>query len=612
MSTFLALSFFLNASAQPGTLDPTFNTSVTPGYTKTDVVTGGYDYGQAMAAHSDGRIVVAAYNVNNYFTILRYTSTGALDNTFGTGGIVTLRYAAGDDAQAYAVTVLSNNKILVAGYSWGATKDFALLQLNEDGTPDAGFGTGGWTITAVGAGDDEVRSMSVQPDGKIVLAGITDNGSDNDFAVVRLNTDGTPDNLFGSGGKVTTDINSNDLVEGLAVQSDGKIVVGGTSNSLGDADFAAVRYNSDGTPDNLFGTAGISTIDIGFAGAGSTDIGHSLAIQSDGKIILAGQTAASTGGNDDVAIIRLTANGSLDTGFDSDGILLYNYGTVNTDDEVRSVIVQSDGKILLGGSTDGTGSSFALMLLRFNADGSLDPTFGPASDGVATADITGTPDIGYAMAMHGTRIYLVGSTADNALRKQVILAAFNNNYSTLPLSLLQFFAEKQIGKVMLGWQTAAEENVKQFIVERSNDGKNFSAIGHVFAINKGSITNNYWYADELPNSNNYYRLLIEDFDGKYKYSKIVVAHLTADLSFKVQVFPNPVKEVLQVQLPAGLSGTIGLQIIDMNGRIVQRSNIASNGNALSTSLDIGNLSNGIYLVEARAGSTLLTNRFIKE
>lgn len=387
----IALSLSIFAAAQPGTIDETFNSSGSPGSVTTNLVNGGDDYGRAMATYSDGRIAVAAYNENNYFTILRYTAAGALDATFGTGGVVTLRYAPGDDAQAYAVTVLPNNKVLVAGYSWGSTKDFALLCLDENGDPDLSFGVGGWAITPVGTGDDEARSITVQSDHKIVVAGLTSNGSNTDVAVVRYNSDGSLDSFFGTGGIVTTDIYGGDVPAGVVVQGDGKIVVAATSNTAGASDFAAVRYNADGSLDSFFGSGGIVTVDIGLGGAGSTDVAHCVALQPDGKIVLAGQTQASSGGNDDVAIIRLTTAGALDagpSGFDGDGIVTYNYGVVNTDEEVQSISIQNDGRILLAGSTDGAGSSYALLLLAYSPDGSLDPTFGPGADGIATADLT--------------------------------------------------------------------------------------------------------------------------------------------------------------------------------------------------------------------------------
>jgi len=611
----VALSLSLFAAAQPGTIDETFNSSGTPGSVTTNLVNGGDDYGRAMATYSDGRIAVAAYNENNYFTILRYTAAGTLDASFGTGGVVTLRYAPGDDAQAYAVTVLPNNKVLVAGYSWGSTKDFALLCLDENGDPDPGFGTGGWAITPVGAGDDEARSITVQSDHKIVVAGLTSNGSNTDVAVVRYNSDGSLDSFFGTGGIVTTDINGNDVPAGVVVQGDGKIVVAATSNTAGASDFAAIRYNGDGSLDTFFGSGGIVTVDVALGGPGSTDVAHCVALQPDGKIVLAGQTQASSGGNDDVAIIRLTTAGALDagpSGFDGDGIVTYNYGVVNTDEEVQSISIQNDGRILLAGSTDGAGSSYSLLLLAYSPDCSLDPTFGPGANGIATADLTSTYDVGYAMALDGSRIYVAGWTGDVS-DKQIVLAAFENNYITLPLTLVTFYAEKQQSKVVLHWQTASEEGVQQFIIEASTDGKTFSAIGHVTATGSPNSLTNYSFTDRFPHSgNNLYRLRMEDMDGKRKYSNVVNVSFLENLSSPIRVYPSPAREVLHVQLPEGLRGAVSLRIIDVQGRVVKSSSIISRGNALSTSFNIGSLPGGMYILEAQAGLVSLTSRFIKQ
>jgi hypothetical protein len=104
---------------------------------------------------------------------------------------------------------------------------------------------------------------------------------------------------------------------------------------------------------------------------------------------------------------------------------------------------------------------------------------------------------------------------------------------------------------------------------------------------------------------------MQDIDGNYKYSKVLIVKFTGELSTNVQVFPSPVKDLLQIQLPGGLNGNIGLSIIDINGHIVKRNNIASDGNGLNTSFDVSNLPNGIYVLKAQAGNTTVTTRFSK-
>ena len=133
---------------------------------------------------------------------------GDLDTTFGTGGIVTTGFGAASD-YARGVAVQSDSKIVVAGYSSNGTQDvFALARYNTDGSLDTSFGGNGQVTTAFGFGHDRAYSVAVQSDGKIVVAGDSSNGLNDDFAVARYNTDGSPDTSFGAGGKVTTAVGS--------------------------------------------------------------------------------------------------------------------------------------------------------------------------------------------------------------------------------------------------------------------------------------------------------------------------------------------------------------------------------------------------------------------
>jgi uncharacterized delta-60 repeat protein len=623
-------------NAQVGVLDGGFNTT---GYA-INTVDAADDYGQAIATHSDGRVVVAAYNNDKWFTLLRYMPDGTPDLNFGTGGLVKVRNT-NDDAIAYTVKILNDNTILVAGLAWNpanSSYDMALVKLDEDGVPIPTFGPqgNGWVLTPIGSASDEAHSLAVQADGKIVLAGFGNMGANsNDFAVVRYSSNGileTGVGAFGGGtGIVTTHINASDKALSVAVQStDQKIVVGGTSNEgATGSNFAIVRYNTDGSLDNSgFGTGGIADIDLGNGGAGSTDLGFKLALQPDGKILMTGMSKAVSASNTDIATIRLTTAGGLDGlfnptgaivgrtgGFTAAGIAIFNNHSVsNTDEGARTIALQSNGKILVGGDSDGSTSSFAFLLLRYNSDGTLDNSFDGSSNGngVIAYDFTGVPDYGYDIVLYSNRIYFTGSTGNNGTRN-FLLAAIQNDGSPLPLVLSQFYAQKQTSKVVLQWQTTSEEDVKQFVIERSNDGKTYKAIGTVAAAGNSNTKRNYSYADGSPfmNTNNYYRLLIQDIDGNYKYSKILIVKFDGQLSTNMQIFPSNVKDMLQVQLPNGLNGNVSLQIIDMSGRVIKKNTLASDGNALSTTMDVSTLVNGVYILKAQAGNTSLTTRFTK-
>lgn len=617
-STLTTLLLSLYVTAQVGALDPGFNNSGTPGYVTINTNPGKDDNVQAVGTYSDGRVVIAGnMDDNAYFGLVRYTNLGQLDATFGTGGVVTLRQGTNAEAVPYAVIVLPDNKLLVAGSSWMSSKDFAILKLKENGTPDSTFGVNGWASTPALGFEDEIRAMTIQSNGMIVVAGTAEVSSGSkiyDFAVARFDANGTIDNSFGTNGVVTTNINANDIPEGVAVQSDGKIVVGGTSNEDGDANYTVVRYTSGGVIDGGYGVGGIATYDMAtFGTAGSSDHGHGMALQADGKVLVTGFSAPAGGGNGNVVTMRLTTTGALDITFSGDGIANFNYGVSNTDEGSRAVAVQSDGKILVGGDTSGEHPWFDMLLLRYKSDGTLDSTFN--SDGVALSNLTGEDEFGYALKLFGNRIYLGGSIGAHGGAKDLALAVYQNDGTPLPLVLGQFYAQKQTNKVVLQWSTSSEEGVKQFIVERSSDGKTYKAIGTVAAIGNSTLSQKYSFADGSPlmGANNYYRLLMQDADGNSKYSKFLVIKFDGLLTTEMKVNPSLARDILQVQLPDGMKGNINLHIIDMNGRVIRKSNIASDGNALNTTLDVSSLIKGVYILKATAANnTTAISRFTKQ
>ena len=306
------------ALAAPADLDPGFGTG---GKVTTDFG-GGDDAGNHVVMQSDGKIVVAgsSFNGSHYDVALaRYNADGTADSSFGTGGKVTTDFSGSDDA-GYSVVVQSDDKIVVAGYASGSSLDFALVRYEADGTRDASFGTGGRVSIDLGGYNDVGHSVAVQSDGKIVVAGDSFNGSDYDFALVRCNVDGTLDSGFGTGGKVITDFGSSqDYGRSLAIQSDGKIVVAGYSGTYPFSDMALVRYTASGGLDPSFGTGGRVITDFD----GFDDVGDSVVVQTDGKIVVGGY---SLSGDYHFALVRYNANGTLDNGFGTGGKVTTDFG----------------------------------------------------------------------------------------------------------------------------------------------------------------------------------------------------------------------------------------------------------------------------------------------
>lgn len=317
---------------------------------------------------------------------------------------------------AYATEILEDGRILLAGYT--QSLDFGLVQLKQDGSVDEQFGTNGISTTAFGSGQDIARSLTVQPDGKILVAGYTDKGNNNyDFAVARYNPNGRLDITFGNAGKITTSIGdptlAGDYAYKIGVQSDGKIVVSGSSHLSGDSDnyydFAVVRYLQNGSIDTTFGTNGIATNAVGTAG----DFGVCQFVQPDDKILVGGWSESSIDGIStvDFSLLRLNVDGSLDSTFGSGGKVMTPVGS--SWDNARDIAVQPDGKIIQVGSValpaeiihgmQYTNSAYGVV--RYNSDGSIDTSFG--ANGVATVQV-GFSDVCESVVLQPDGKILVG------------------------------------------------------------------------------------------------------------------------------------------------------------------------------------------------------------
>jgi uncharacterized delta-60 repeat protein len=358
------LDFALARYDSNGTLDTSFGTN---GRVTTDFG-GVYEAASSVALQSDGRIVVAGWSVLGYynnFALARYLVDGTLDTSFGTGGKVVTNFGE-VSAQGSSVAVQPDGKIVVAGYAnIDGGYDFALVRYNANGSLDASFGPGGKVVTEFGVLQQgysfaEGSSVALQQDGKIVVAGVAYIGPGRDFAVARYNSDGTLDNAFGSGGKVMTDFSRNDSAFSVAVGPDGKIVIAGMSDVERGFGFALVRYSSDGTLDTSFGTGGRVTTDFGLLDQGFSNASvSSLAIQPDGRMVATGR--AYFNGNFHSGMARYNSDGTLDTNFGTGGKVAASFDSPWGQDAFGAVVLQLDGKIVVavGGLGDFT-------LVRYN------------------------------------------------------------------------------------------------------------------------------------------------------------------------------------------------------------------------------------------------------
>jgi uncharacterized delta-60 repeat protein len=358
---------------QPGTLDNTFGQSGLLTYDLDSATETIY----SVLVQPDGKIIASgvvdysSFDPND-FASARFKTDGSLDITYGDNGKVILDIGGTDNC--YASVLQSDGKIIMAGNSEdGGVRYVVLVRLNTDGSLDSSFGGSG----IVKIGDDFEyahggTSVVIQADGKIVITAIHfDSPSDWDFCLIRVTTTGVLDGSFGNGGIVITEIsNDSDYLEEIAIQPDGKIVaIGYSYDGYG---VVVARYDNDGTLDNTFGSGGVITANFeNFTFCEATDV----AIQPDDKILVAGRVGIS---EYQFAVARLTADGNLDNSFSSNGILIPEIMLDNTINV--SVAVEANGKILLGSTAfDG------YIVVRLNLNGTIDSTFG--QDGMA---LTGT------------------------------------------------------------------------------------------------------------------------------------------------------------------------------------------------------------------------------
>jgi uncharacterized delta-60 repeat protein len=363
-----------------GSLDTTFNaTGIQPGKALIPVGTGN-DYGFSVITLPGGQLVLAgisSVSIGRDFSLVRLNANGSLDTAFNATGKALVPVGSGND-YAHSVTAQADGKLIVAGYSANGTdNDFSLVRLNTDGSLDTTFGVQGKALIAVGNGsNDQAFSVTLQPDGKIVLAG----SSDGDLALVRLDTSGTLDATFGVQGKAVIPVGtSTDLGGNVALQSHGKIIIAGSGFNGLNYDFGVARLDADGTLDNSFGTGGTALVAVG----NGQDFAASVAVQPDGQIVLAG-TSLNANNSGEFSLARLNADGTLDISFAGDGTALFSVGASYA--EGRSLALQSDGKMVLAGSQ----ASGDVSVIRVNADGSLDTSFNPRGSGASGGTVSYT------------------------------------------------------------------------------------------------------------------------------------------------------------------------------------------------------------------------------
>ena len=580
------INFFVVFSAftQPGTLDKSFgDTGV--------VITPVYGGLQALGLQSNGRIIAGGAlikDVNNsiYGSVLvGYLPSGQLDNSFGDEGISFVN----DQKDVASVAITAYNKIITIN----SNDDITITQYSPDGKPDSAFGENG-RVHHLYSGIDAIspKAIKIQEDGKIVITGAAyfldeDQAYEPKIITARFNADGSIDESFAGVGYALLDYK---IANALVVLPDGKIIIGGNTGL--EEKFIIACYLPDGNLDEAFGDKGINIVNFN----NQRDYINALDVQPDGKIVAAGVENYLFG---NMIAARFLSNGTLDESFGNGGFTLIKF---QNGSQARTMALQNDGRIILGGYSNPSVGIFYFALAALDKNGMIDSSFG--ASGLVETNIEGKEYGRASVLQPDGKIVLAGM---NTTATNFVLARYNNGAQNKPIALIK----KWIKNHILHWQNVQTTGIAAYAIEQSNAAAGgFTQIARVPA----AATNTYSYAlpataaGPLP-ATNYYRINALNESGNVIASTPVISDVVAAAAPVLSVYPNPVHDVLQVK---GLNKetTYRVSIVNVAGNAVSAASVA---NTAAYSFNIAGLSKGVYYVSiVSGGEKILQTKFVKE
>ena len=424
----IVCSLFCNSIvAQPGALDLSFGvngkvlTNIPPVQFKASTV----------AIQPNGKLVVAGYTnklSTGVFAVARYNANGTLDSSFATNGIFKYNLYTNND-QAKSIAIQPDGKIVVAGYAELPTgisdKDFVLLRLLPNGILDNSFGNNGVvTKDFFSNSDDELFKIAIRPTGQIIAAGYIEHGitSNKGITVIQYTSAGVIDSSFGTSGIAQSYALGSNAGGSMLLQPDGKVVVvSSPDNPTFFGGFGAMRFTANGMIDSTFGNNGYSYTAVG---TGLSFV-YDVTLQFDGKYLLVGESTNVS--SYQIAIIRLNSAGILDSSFGTGGKVETQIG--NNNDAGATVHAQPDGKIIVSANTNYGLVSADFALLRYNSNGWPDSTFG--IHGIVTTDFGNDDDeVSGSLIQPDGKIVLVGEGSDSSSNEGFVIARYENTFAT--------------------------------------------------------------------------------------------------------------------------------------------------------------------------------------
>ena len=408
----LMLLITLSTFSQSGEIDLSFgvNGKITTGFGKNN------NAARCVAFQPDGKFIVGGYyvssNGDNDFALARYNNDGTLDFTFGVGGKTVTNFLEinNNGNTILSLHVLPNGKILALGLTTQTfSPNMAVVRYNENGSIDTDFGSNGKIVSSL-VGIDVLGyggALAVQPDGKIIIAAVKMINFDPNYYIglERYLEDGSLDTSFGTAGQAVASYgNGKSFATAVALQPDGKIVVGGTYMPTNVSVMAVMRFTTNGILDTAFDGDGKTTTSFG---AGTTGSGMTMSVNANNKIVLAGSVGSNTSSN--LGVLQYNANGSLDIAFDGDGKALRPFDLEDNYVTVNSFTRQPDGKFLAVFRAYYALTNTDFVVRRYNSDTSVDTAFGTNGKITATFD-TGLNEAQSAFVAPDGKIVVVGKS----------------------------------------------------------------------------------------------------------------------------------------------------------------------------------------------------------
>lgn len=489
---------------------------------------------------------------------------GIIDSTFGLNGATFANFMGGSNG--LSVKIDSQNSLIACGEYFGGTNyDFAAIKFDSLGQIDTSFGVNGKFIYDFGL-DDYTNSIVIQNDNKIVLGGYSStwdgfnvNSFFNQISLIRLYSNGAIDSTFGVDGKFELDFDPVDCgAVDLSLQSDGKIIVVGKYYNSSSLQILAIRITETGTLDLSFGNAGITKIQIDTLL--TDDEATSCVIQQDDKILIGAITFEQSFSGRIFGMVRLTADGNLDSSFGINGIVKTDIPNQGNDIPL-AIAVQNDGKILQAGTCK---NSKIMALCRLNTDGTLDSTF--ANNGIDTLNISLGKDIIEDIAVQAdNRIIIVGQTSSNACILR--LNQFGHIDTTFNNTGINYFGNstgEMFTKVLL-------MNENKIIA--GGFAKDTLGIFQIAAVAFNSIL--YSGIDKIESNN-----------------------------LELKIYPNPSDQFVNF---TNLEPNSIISISNLTGQLLIQTKLNE-----TQELDISNLSIGIYFIRVEFSDMTQTVKFVKQ